>query len=69
VAGAGFELASKFPQEMVTDRNGGAESGAYGALGATSDPTLKEVIEAWPSLSEPIKAGALALIRAASQAK
>jgi len=42
-----------------------AESGAVGAQTAFADPDLAAVVEAWPSLPEAIKAGILAMIRAA----
>jgi hypothetical protein len=42
----------------------GAESGALGAPEAPLDPNLAAVVEAWPKLREPIKAGILAMIRA-----
>ena len=43
----------------------GAESGALAAREAPMDPALAAVIEAWPTLPEAIKAGILAMIRAA----
>jgi hypothetical protein len=47
---------------------GGAESGALNARRATIDPTFAAVVEAWPTLPDPIKAGILAMVRAASGA-
>jgi hypothetical protein len=43
----------------------GAESGALGAQEATLDPDLAAVVDAWPALPGTIKAGILAIIRAA----
>ena len=44
---------------------GGAESGALGVRQAHVDTELSTLIDAWPELSEAIKAGILALIRVA----
>ena len=45
-----------------------AESGAkYGALGAETpemDTELQAIIDAWPSLSDDVKAGIMAMVRA-----
>lgn len=49
----------------MTKRIGGAESGAPVAFGEITEPTLAEVVQAWTTLPEPIKAGVLALIWAA----
>lgn len=43
----------------------GAKSGALGAPEAPIDPDLAMIIEAWPTLPESIKAGIVAMIRAA----
>jgi hypothetical protein len=43
----------------------GAESGAIEAREAILDPELTAVIDAWPVLPEAIRAGILAMIRAA----
>ena len=44
----------------------GAESGACDTLNAPQDRDLVRVVEAWPELPEPIKAGILAMVRAAT---
>jgi hypothetical protein len=44
---------------------GGAESGALGAPMAPLDPDLAAVVDAWPTLPEPIRAGILGMIRTA----
>lgn len=49
---------------QVTNQSG-AESGALGAREAPIDPELAAVVEAWPALPDAIKAGILAMIRAA----
>jgi hypothetical protein len=48
----------------ITNQNG-AECGALGAKSAPFDPGLAAVVDAWPRLSEAIKAGILAMIRIA----
>jgi hypothetical protein len=47
----------------VLSSEGGAESGAL----ATIDSTLAALIDAWPGLSEAIRAGILAMVKAASK--
>jgi hypothetical protein len=47
---------------------GGAESSALGAQNGLFDHELAAVVDAWPTLPEPIKAGILAMIRAAGGA-
>ncbi len=42
-----------------------AQNPAHGAPEAPLDPALSAVVAAWPQLPEPIKAGILALVRAA----
>jgi len=50
---------------MGVSIEGGAECGALGAQTGQIDPDLQAIIERWPTLPEPIKAGILAMIRAA----
>ena len=49
------------------DRPGGACQNLCQTL-AETDPELAAVVDAWPDLSEPVKAGVLAMIRAATDA-
>lgn len=44
---------------------GGAESGALTLGNLSIDPALAALIDAWPKLPEAIRAGILAMIRAA----
>ena len=43
----------------------GAESGAVDAENRPDDPRLEEVIDAWGGLPDAVKAGILAMVRAA----
>jgi hypothetical protein len=44
---------------------GGAKNGALTPSNQIIDPALVALIDAWPKLPEPIRAGILALVRAA----
>jgi len=46
-------------------KQGEAESEAVCRNSAPFDPELAAVVEAWPTLPEPIKAGILAMVQAA----
>ncbi len=54
---------SKLQNQAVS---GGAESGADSADLAQIDSDLQHIIDAWPDLPEPIKAGVLAMVKAAN---
>ena len=60
---AGIEPLASSAGNNVLRSQRGAESGALGAW-AASDSILAAVVDAWPSLSEGIKAGILAIVRA-----
>jgi hypothetical protein len=73
VEAAGIEPLADFPEKQPTSRASGAESGALCERAESSLPTANEinvdlaaVIQAWPQLPAPIRAGILALVRAAS---
>lgn len=55
---ANKELRESAPQ-------GGAESGAVGAQTPPIDPDLQAVVKAWPGLPESVRAGIVAMVRAA----
>lgn len=44
----------------------GAESGAVGAQSDVTDPDLAGVVKAWPTLPAPIRAGIVAMVKAAA---
>jgi hypothetical protein len=63
----GLEPRTKSTGKNANSQSSGAECGALGARGAEFEPILAGVVEAWPKLPEAIKAGILALIRAAAE--
>jgi hypothetical protein len=67
--GKGFEPISNSSGNQGDSDESGAESGARGAQIKLKDPDLGAIIDAWPTLPEPIKAGILAMVRTASGTK
>jgi len=65
VEAAGIEPDPKSSGNSGGDDQSGAECGALDAKKADFDPDLAVVVEAWPKLPEAIRAGILAMIRAA----
>lgn len=69
VGDTGLEPSQDSPEITQVQAEGGAESGAEsGAVGAPKAPfdhDLADVVQAWPSLADTIRAGILAMIRAA----
>jgi hypothetical protein len=61
----GLEQPAKSSANAAEMVQGGAESGALGVENTPVDAQLASVVEVWPKLSEPIKAGILAMIQAA----
>ncbi len=61
VAAVGFEHPSDSPMNPAFPEQGGAESGVL----CLSDPDLASVIDAWAFLPDAVKAGILAMVRAA----
>jgi hypothetical protein len=62
----GLEQASESSRNPQVSDQGGAESGELCAENQPIDPNLTVIIEAWPTLPEAIKAGILAMVRAAN---
>ena len=62
---AGIELTPHSPGKSASGGSSGAENGAPGDKTAPLDPDLGAVVAAWPNLPAAIKAGILAMIRAA----
>lgn len=63
VEAAGIEPVTLSPGNLGVTNQCGAESGA---LGPSLDRELTMLVNAWPTLSAPIKAGILAILRAAT---
>ncbi len=61
----GVEQPPETPKKMRVSILSGAESGALDARKVESQPDLAMVIEAWPNLPAAIRAGILAIVRAA----
>jgi hypothetical protein len=65
VGGTGFEPPAKLSEKTPFASTGGAESGALGSEIDSLDPGLAEVVKAWPTLPEAVRADILAMVRAA----
>jgi hypothetical protein len=65
VEAAGIELPQQYAGNSGVGGESGAESGALGAQNGPVDPDLAAVMEAWPGLPAAIRAGILAMVRAA----
>ena len=63
----GLGPPSDSPRKTVKTGRGGAESGAHDALRAIPDPDLAALIDAWPTLPDPVRAGIAAMIEAAKE--
>jgi len=61
----GIEPPSKSPEKSASPDPGGAESGAVLTQAPKLAPELAALIDSWPCLPEPIKAGIMAMVRAA----
>ena len=68
MGGTGIEHYPKNSGNIPVSSGSGAESGARGAREAVIEPAFGVVIESWPALPEPIKAGILAMIRVSGSA-
>ena len=61
IGATGLERPHDSSQETDNPLSGGADSGALPSL----DPRLVALIDAWPRLPEPIRAGIAAMLEAA----
>ena len=61
----GIEPTTHSPENSTNPAPGSAESGALNRTKPNIDPALAAIIDAWPTLPEAIRAGILAMIRAA----
>ena len=56
----GIRTSPDFSTNLAISEQGSAESGAL----CLPDPRLGALLDAWPTLPEPIRAGILAMVRA-----
>jgi hypothetical protein len=61
----GIEPHQYSSENSTNPAEGGAKSGALAPENPAIDPTLAAVIDAWAKLPEAIRAGILAMVRAA----
>ena len=61
----GIEPHPVSPENPTNPAPGGAKSGALAPQTPAIEPTLAALIDAWPTLPEAIRAGILAMVRAA----
>ena len=59
----GLERSTKTSKKTALSKQGAAKSGAVGAPIDPIDPALALVVEAWPTLTESVKAGILAMVK------
>ena len=62
----GIEPGSNSPENPTDSTEGGAKSGALASPPLAMDLALAALIDAWPTLPEPIRRAVLALIGSAS---
>jgi hypothetical protein len=65
--GAGNRTSPENPKKTALSEQRGTESGTVATDPTPIDPDLAKIIDAWPTLPEPIRAGILAMIRAAGE--
>jgi hypothetical protein len=63
--GGGIRTPPENPGKTAFSEKGGADSGAVTLSNFSNDSDLALIINAWPNLPEAIRAGILAIIRAA----
>ena len=62
----GIESPANSLENNALSAQGGAESGANGPKNDRIDPDLALVIQGWDSLPDAVRAGIVAMVRAAS---
>ncbi len=61
----GLEQTAKTPGKSHLVHQSAAESGAVEAANGKCDPNLQLIVDRWPQLPDAIKAGIIAMVRAA----
>jgi hypothetical protein len=64
--GGGIRTTTENPEETPHFSKGGAESGANDPQNDRIDPGLALLVERWDSLPEAVRAGIVAMVKAAS---
>lgn len=65
----GFEPPDDSPEKTPVSESGGAQSGAPAAQSTVQDRDLQQLIDAWPTLPEAVRAGIAAMVKAAAAAE
>ncbi len=61
----GTEHPHDSPKKTPVSEAGGAQSGAPAAQSTVQDPDLQQLIDAWPTLPPVVRAGIVAMVKAA----
>ncbi len=67
VTPTGLEQHKQTPRKMQLSESRGTESGTVGADLVVEDIRLRQIIDAWPMLSEGVKEGVAAIIKEGSR--
>ena len=65
----GFEQPAETPAKRGISETGGAKSGALSPVSTPIDPDLAAITAAWPELPAALKAGIVAMVKAATGSK
>ena len=60
----GLEPVAYSPEKTRSGGGSGAESGAESGDPAPIDADLRRLIDAWPTLPDPVRAGIIAMVKA-----
>ena len=63
----GVEPSTDSSKKTLVFNRGGAKSGALAASDAETAADLRAVVEAWPTLSNALRAGIVAIVRSAGE--
>jgi hypothetical protein len=61
----GIRTLSRISAKIALLMDSGAESGALSSINNIIDPGLAALVDTWPALPETVRAGILAMVRAA----
>ena len=63
----GSEHQGKTPEKPHVSQTGGAKSGALSPKTLPADADLAQIVAAWPTLPQTIKAGIVAMVKASTK--